>query len=279
MPNLRRKNGQGSFAVYQAHRSAYSGRDQKKTSKKELKTTFFKSFFIFSVILVIFAGLFFIALPVISYLMVAARPLESIEVIEKYAEEDDFDTAILACKRRLLADPAEYVSILFLGNLYEENAQYEKAERIFLGLLRKDPSDLMAHLYLGKTYYRHNRIENAIEDLEFFRSGTAGSSEVRKGDKQEGAMMLADIYLQFTKEYAKAIGVLKELLKEYPNDWEARYSLGSVYTYAKQYASAYGEFNKIVQECPDKETVKYAENAIQYVRERRNPAKSSLLLI
>jgi len=236
-------------------------------------------------------GLLIIAAPLVlagagvlwflSQVSIWRTPLVSTETIEAAVKNGDIDQAIRYCQRRIVANPREVGSYCLLGNLYEEKRKFEEAERTYNEIIERAPEYALLRFYLGRTYYSQNRAEDAIGELRY--SVTLSEKETDPARQKETLIpalgLLATIYMETTKEYKKAVGVLEKLVEADPKNWEAHYQLGTAYAYAGLSAGAYKEFNKIIKENPGTDIAKYAENAIQYVREKRNPSKSKYVLI
>ncbi len=216
----------------------------------------------------------------VPYFTVAAVPLVSMDQIQKMIDDEDYDRALKSVRRRLFESPGDEASWVLLGNLYEEKNQPKKAAAIYQKLLSKKRDDALLHLGLGRALYRQNRIGEAVDALN--TAQTLAKNSPDPAQAKETLIMthglLAEIYGQHTKEYRKAINELQALLNLDPRNWEARYELATDYAYSSQYQNAFREFDGIIKENPGTEIARYAENAIQYVRERRNPGKSRYLI-
>lgn len=214
------------------------------------------------------------------YAIIASTPLVSFDEIQKMVQADDYDGTIKSCKRRLMTDPNEYYSLILLGNMYEEKDTPRKSEVIYRRLLKTNNNDPLVHFYLGRSLYRQNKIDAAIASIGTSQSLAEGSSAAEQV-KDVLAMdygLLGEIYTESTKEYRKAIVELKKLLILDPANAHVRYQLGTAYAYSNQYQNAFREYDTIVKENPNTDIARYAENAIQYVRERRHPGKSKYFL-
>ena len=224
--------------------------------------------------------LVFGAFKVIAYGIVASTPLISIDEIQQMADQEDYEGAIKSCKRRLLADANEYSTLTLLGSLYEENSEPRNAEAVYRKLLKDNEDDPTLHFYLGRSLFHKNEIEAAVKSLNA-SIALAEKSFPAEEVKEILSMnygLLGEIYVEHTKEYRKAIAELQKFLNLDPANPEARYQLATAYAYSSQYQNAFKEFDKIIKENPNTEIAKLAENAIQYVREKRNPGKSKVLL-
>jgi tetratricopeptide (TPR) repeat protein len=204
-------------------------------------------------------------------------PLVDLAVIETAVEDGRLDQAIAYCKKRISQYPEEIASYELLGSILEEKSKYKEAIKIYDRISERFPEDGFNYLCLGRIYYKQNEIESAVEHLRYAESLLQKAQD--KENLAQARGLLASIYIEFTKEYNKAILVSQRAVADNPQDWDARYQLGTAYAYSNQSQSAYREFNKIVQENPGTEIAQYAENAIQYVREKRNPQKSKYLSI
>jgi len=207
------------------------------------------------------------------------EPVLSGEEIQKKVDAEDFEGAIRSVRRLLLDHPGDGALLETLGNLHEQNDEPKKAEAIYRGLLEKNGNDAMLNFDLARALYRENRISESLAQMAMARS----LAKRRAGGDSAGIVIMThalagEIYMQNTREYRKAIPEYAQLLKLDPKRADIRYQLGMAYAYAGQYQSAFGEFDRIVKENPGTEIAKYAQNAIQYVRERRNPGKSNVLL-
>lgn len=209
------------------------------------------------------------------FFSVQGTTLVSLATIEKTLDEGNAAQAILYSRKRIRAYPREAASYLLLGQSYEDHGEIAKAVSIYETALRRKLEDPFVHFYLGRARYRQGRMDEAVAELDTFK-GLVDPGETKARAAASG--ILANIYVEFEKDYRKAISELRSLADLDPSNRETRYQLGVAYAYSGQFQHAYREFQKIVDEDPKSEIAQYAESAIQYVRERRSPNKSFRVL-
>ncbi len=209
------------------------------------------------------------------YWSAASGPALSEEAIRELALTD-MSAALRAAERRRAAAPHDASAALLLGGFYEMSGTDKKAEKVYADATRANPGEPMLFFYLGRVRYRLNKIDPAIESLIQFQKMAARQAAYEK-EREAASLLLGEIYLDFTKEYRKAAIQLKNALDIDPANADARYALATAYAYSNQTASAFKEFETVIRENPGTELAQYAENAMQYVRERRNPTKSRYL--
>lgn len=171
-----------------------------------------------------------------------ATPVVGLDVIQASIERGDFSGALRFAQKRAAANPGEAT----------------------------------AHLFLARALYGRNRIDEAMDEL-----GTALGSARNEADRELGSAVEAEvldltatIHLEITKEYRKAAAALQRVIALEPDNWGAHYRLGTAYAYSGLSQSAFKEFDAVIKGAPGSEMARYAENAIQYVRERRDPRQS-----
>ena len=174
-------------------------------------------------------------------------PLVGLERIQQTLDEGDKEQAIRYANKRLSVDPNEIPSLYLLAAALVQNREFEEA--------------------LEKL----NQAERLI--------GLSQAPEEKKQPVLAQVWALqAEIYREYLKDYKKAAVVLEKQVAAEPEDWETHYELGTTYAYLGLSQSAFKEFQLIAEKNPGTELAKEAENAIQYVRERRNPGKSRYLI-
>jgi tetratricopeptide (TPR) repeat protein len=107
----------------------------------------------------------------------AIRMINHIETLSGFSEEKSrqklqiyvqlewFDEAIIEAERMLKHFPEETIFYEFLGDLYMETGQTEKAREIYLRLLDQDPDSYMARLLLADYYLDQKDVEKAYTYL------------------------------------------------------------------------------------------------------------------
>lgn len=236
-------------------------------------------------ILNIFIGLIFLVLGVfgvfkaVELIRVRNTPLVPLAVIQEALENEAVDQAMLYCQKRIQVNPEDTMSYLLLGECFEKKLQMDRAIKIYSQIAAKDVEEPMPYFYLGRAYYKKGQTDLAIQQLKVFKdlSDRRLTGEAKKESQKQGSAFLARIYME-SKAYKKAIPELRSMLDNDPENQEVRYELGTAYAYSGQYQSAYREFQKIIDEEPGTDMARYAENAVQYVRERRSPDKSRYVL-
>jgi len=174
-------------------------------------------------------------------------------------------------------DPKDPAVRMHLGKTYLSHGLYLKAVEELNTALKLNPSKAYAYYYRGKVYYEQQLFSNAIEDFQsalkilpfepVFKMGLASALIDMKqfalaADHIEGVLRkkrsrdpllwdkLATCYFGM-KQYRRAIGVLKMVLKSSPDSVEVRHHLADVYFENGDYQKAIEMYLYVVGLKPD----------------------------
>jgi tetratricopeptide (TPR) repeat protein len=114
-----------------------------------------------------------------------------------------------------------------LGSLYYDTQQYQKAIATLQKGLRIDSHMASSHAILGSAYLAVGRVSEALPELR--AAATENPSDKRSKDLLEQSLII-------NKEYWQAANLLREQLKETPDNQDAWYRLGKVYLRLSQQA-------------------------------------------
>jgi len=207
-------------------------------------------------------------------------PLLSLDAIDALVKGERTDEAIIYCQKRIMVYPEETASYYMLGNLYEEKRKFKDAEKIYKKLKEAFPDDALPYFYLGRTYFSENHPAAALQELSLSEtlSEKITDSEERKENLSQVWDLMAQIYQDDLEDYKKAADVSKKRIELEPENWDAHYDLGTAYAYLGWAPNAYKEFNLILEKNPGTDIARDAEDAINYVRQGKNPKKSGNVL-
>jgi len=186
------------------------------------------------------------------------------ERAERLLQRGQLAKAALACRRVLESFP-KYVKVYsLLGMLYLELGEHEEAANLFRRVLGVDPEHTLAYASLGAIYEGRGLLDEAIWQYERAFELSPGNRQVRrelvrlcmerdvtvsKRVKLNRAA-LARIYLR-GHLYARAIGELRELLREFPQRFDLRVALAEALWRDGRYPDAEAVCQGILDELPN----------------------------
>ncbi len=131
------------------------------------------------------------------------RVAESYRKIKKYNEALGYYVLVLD------KQPKNLKALAGVSELYFEQENYRKAREYLEEYVKLKPDNLRIRFMLGKSCYKTNSYADAMTHLEFILQNIKINDEVLITNT---SMLLADVYIA-TKNYSKAINVLKSLLE------------------------------------------------------------------
>lgn len=207
-------------------------------------------------------------------------PLVPYDTVAQLVDEEKYPEAVLYCKKRLLSDPKDADTALLLGNIYEIQGKNARALKLYERVARQYPEEGIALYHRARGLYLTGRADKALGEVR-----SAEALFEKDPDERVRAEGLKGLYdfeaevLEGQESYKAAAAALEKRLSLDPSDERTRYRLGVAYAYAGQWQHAYKQFNQIVTDHPGTEMARFAENAIQYVRQRKNPDRSDLPIL
>ncbi|MDA8165285.1 MAG: tetratricopeptide repeat protein, partial [Desulfobacteraceae bacterium] len=203
--------------------------------------------------------------------------------------------------RQILArEPENFEVALQLGILYARNRQFPQAREMLERLVRIDPGSQVGHYYLGKLYQELNEPDKAVasygkalaiewsDDLAFETADLYERlnrpekaialyrkilAEDPANERARGA--LAGVYLQ-QGELDRALAELKEL-RNYTSDLrKVDFTIGRLLIEQERYDEAIAQFSRLLAEDPGFDAARYLLALIHY--EKKNSKKAAELL-
>lgn len=144
--------------------------------------------------------------------------------------------AITSYQSSLKKQPSLGASVAALGSMYEEMENFPKAVQIYKNHLKKYPRDreilnrTVNALFLLEKYEEVISFAEALSDLD--------------SDNLNLKVKLGVLYTD-TKQFPKAIGMFKDLLKAAPESDKILYYLGAIYQEVKNFENSIEYFNRI----------------------------------
>jgi TPR repeat protein len=126
---------------------------------------------------------------------------------------------------------------LTLAESYLSIGHFKEAARLLLSIVKKDPTNALAHSRLGDAYWRWERFEEAVES---FADAESHDSE---GKLVSDAI---DQIVQGPLKGARGIGVLLRLIPKYPSNLGLIYSLAWAYRIDGQLSEAAAQFQHLL---------------------------------
>ncbi len=172
-----------------------------------------------------------------------------------YFTRNDFAAAAAECQKALQLDPTSWRVSLFLGQIYERQANYDLASKHYLGAARSNPRDVNAYILLGDLHAKQDMFHEAQQyydralavepDAPRAQSGLARVL-IETGEDSNLALSLAQrakqrapadaavsdalAWVYYKKGiYRLAIPLLQECVSTTPEDPAFQYHLGMAY--------------------------------------------------
>jgi tetratricopeptide (TPR) repeat protein len=137
-------------------------------------------------------------------------------------------------------DPTSVDAMAGLVNIYLATERLPEAETAIRDFIALDPRNTQARIQLGRILAKNGRADAAITELE------AGI-----GEHPDPALLreLADAYFA-GKKYEKAVSSYQAILKDFPEDADVRFGLGSSLMHLTRYAEAEPHLLVAVRQAP-----------------------------
>ena len=169
-----------------------------------------------------------------------------------------------------VASPREKIDIYTQLSAARElslQSEFEKAERLTLDIIKKDPGIIDSYSTLGNIYLKQNRYPDALES---YRKALA-----LKPDDTALITGIAGCHLKLDQK-AEAEKVLVESLKIVPSDSRIFFMLGNVYRAQGQEEKAIGAFRQCLKLNPKSASAYNALAAIHFVRKDFKAARENV---
>lgn len=144
--------------------------------------------------------------------------------------------AIAAYESSLKKQPSLGASVAALGSIYEEMENHPKAAQIYQNHLKKYPRDREILHRVVNTLFLMEKYEEVISYAEILSDLDSDNLNLK--------VKLGVLYTD-TKQYPKAIGMFKDLLKAAPESDKILYYLGAIYQEVKNFEHSIEYFNRI----------------------------------
>jgi tetratricopeptide (TPR) repeat protein len=173
---------------------------------------------------------------------------QNLELGITYAEQENYNQAIIIFKEAILLSPSFQPSWYNLGLAYNDNKDYKQGIKALLTAINLDSDDETAWNNLGLAYIQENEYLLAIKSLKI---ATKINNDYQKAWKNLG--------LAYSKynDNAKAIKAYQKAIKLTPEDEDAWYDLGRIYYQQEKYRQAIKTLRQCIQLNPDNEVAFY----------------------
>lgn len=153
-------------------------------------------------------------------------------------QRSDYDLAIFYYKKSLKADPSQPKALREIAYSYLWSKKTEQALPIFKELSAKHPKNYQFKLALAQTYSQLGNHQKAISILEALDD---------KIDKENLRITLAEFYL-WNEQFDKAKGIIENILKNSPDDIQAKFLLAKIFHYNQKSNKAVMILEEMVEE-------------------------------
>jgi len=137
--------------------------------------------------------------------------------------------------------------MLYLSTFYEENEEFNKAEKVLKKAIKIDSENIELHFRLGVVYDKWDKKEAAIESMKMVISLDPHNANALN--------YVGYIYAELGINLDEAERLIKEALKHSPDDGYITDSLGWVYYKKGRYKDALKLLKKAADLAPDDPTI------------------------
>lgn len=166
-----------------------------------------------------------------------------------YIDKGDVKSAQRYFKRSLEKQKDFSRSVLALGLIHEEKEQFEKATKVYKEFLAKEKNDKLILSRLVQVLFQTSKYKEIIPYAE--RLSDLDPEDLNLKVK------LGVLYTD-SKDYQKALGVFRDLLKAAPESDKILYYVGAIYQELDQYENSIEHFQKV----PEKSAL-FQDSAVQ----------------
>lgn len=164
-----------------------------------------------------------------------------------YYSHDMTDEALAAFIKAAENDPHEFIAMDYIGSIYLEKKEYDKAEEYLKKVLEVRPLESV-HFKLGVIHELQERYPEAIGDYEAALRLNPANNQARE--------RVAQVYVR-QKATAKAIEEFLTLSRQQPENADLHVRLGMLYYEARDYERSLEEFRVALAAAPDNTTIRY----------------------
>ena len=140
-------------------------------------------------------------------------------------------------------DRIEVYELIYEGTLAARNAKYDRAQKLLIQAVQREPESLVAHFQLGVVYRVTGALDKAVREFQ-------KTLELRPA-YDLALRRLAEVYMA-GKHYEAAEATYKKLLAQSPNDYQVYFNLGGLYVTQDRWEEALAAFRK-AQSLDDKD--------------------------
>lgn len=178
-----------------------------------------------------------------------------------YQDLKKVDQAIASFNSALKRQPGLSAAVSALGSIYEEKENFPKASQIYKEHLKKYPRDREILTHVVNTLFLMEKYEEVIGYAEMLSDIDSENLNLK--------VKLGVLYTD-TKQYHKAIGVFRDILKAAPESDKILYYLGAIYQETKNLETSIDFFNRITPQ-----SGLYTDSSIQVANMLSHLAQSS----
>ncbi|MEO0293173.1 MAG: tetratricopeptide repeat protein [candidate division WOR-3 bacterium] len=161
-----------------------------------------------------------------------------------YIELGDTPKALEICKKALRCTSDQEKRrkvILAIASIYGKLGEPQKAEQLFLDVIRDKPNDANGYDLYASYLESQGRIQEAIQNYKKAYEYAPNNGGI--------AFRLGNAYFE-SGDYAKAVEFLKKAKDFFGNDIDVIKRLGEAYTELGEYSKAIEEYNSILKMIP-----------------------------
>lgn len=170
----------------------------------------------------------------------------------QYLPGRNWKKALEEFQKVLAIDPKNIAALINVGKIYYQQRRLEDAEREFKKALKINPKDANAGTALGMLYIETGKADSLIKKLE------ATASEDRKNPKGKEAVKKLKQYYSIRasgfineKNFEKALAEYKKIIEFEPNDFNAHFNSGAIYSKKGEIEQARKEYEEAVRINPE----------------------------
>ena len=147
---------------------------------------------------------------------------------------DDAESIFLETRKYGLESDGLYLN---LGAIKDRQNNRDKAEQYYLKALELNPGNLAAMENLTQLYIKSGREKEALGLLQEMEKSRPGDMDIMK----RKALLLLSV-----KDFSGAADILKEVIRQAPDETTLRYYLGLAYEESGKYDEAVTEYRKLI---------------------------------
>ncbi len=160
-------------------------------------------------------------------------------------QEKLLDEAFQAFEKAAELAPRAAQPLLHMGQVYAMRSEFDEALVVLDKAFALDPNNLSVLLMRASVHQEVGKIDLALEDVDRVLKHPGVAAETRSRVKKFQAMLLAG-----SDNVGDAIGVLKELEKDAPEDITVVLQLGTFYSSEENHEKAVEAYGKVLEKEP-----------------------------